>query len=288
MKTKKKHYKWPLWLFSILWIAVVATGVFLLYKPLNWQKKNTLKPIPVTAQTAPEQIIKPTLNSETQKNTLVYKVPILMYHYIRTAPVNDDLGARLSVDPENFDSQIKWLVKNDYITIRLIDLADPDQKVLKKVLQQNKKPIIITFDDGYTDAYTEAYKILKKHDSIGTFFVIRNFVGRDEYATQEQIDEMAKNGMEIGSHTLNHKDLAKNTIEIDTKEIFDSKLNAETFCYPSGKYNEETVKLVKEAGYKVAVTTQDGIANQDSNLFELPRKRIMNISLENFIKKVTE
>lgn len=211
-----------------------------------------------------------------------------MYHYIRIADPEDTLGVGLSVKPANFSKQMSWLSENNYETMRLEDLADPEKKEISRIIGSGKKPIVITFDDGYEDAYTEALPILEKNKFIGTFFIIRDFVGRPEYASQTQINKMIKAGMEIGSHTLSHKNLATSPIEITKKQIFDSKQDATTFCYPSGKFNEDAVNLVKEAGYKVAVTTQPGIVNQDSNLLELPRVRIKDISLEEFIKKVTE
>ena len=228
-------------------------------------------------------IIKPEPKIAELKN---YEVPILMYHYIRVADPDDRLGLALSVTPNNFDLQMKWLKDNNYESMKLVELADPQKIELGKIIASGKKPVIITFDDGYDNAYTQATPILKKHNFTGTFFIIRNFVGKPAYAAQSQIDKMAEDGMEIGSHSLDHKDLAKSSLEIDHKQIFDSKMGADVFCYPSGRFIPESVALVKEAGYKVAVTTLGGIANQDSNLFELPRVRITNTDLETFAKRV--
>lgn len=215
-----------------------------------------------------------------------YEVPILMYHYIRVAPEGDTLGQNLSVTPDNFRTQMKWLNENNYLTIRTEDLADPYLTVISNVAAKNKKPIIITFDDGYDDAFTAAYPVLKENDFIGTFYIIRNYVGRTNYMNQTQIDEMADNNMEIGSHSLNHPDLAKSSEVIQHKQIFDSKLFATTFCFPSGKFNNTTISLIKEAGYTTAVTTKEGIANQDSNLLELPRVRMTDGGVELIKNKI--
>lgn len=215
-----------------------------------------------------------------------YEIPILMYHYIRIAPEGDTLGQNLSVTPANFASQMKWLKDNDYNTLKLVDLADPDKKAISKIIYDKKKPIVITFDDGYEDAYTNAWSTLKENDFTGTFFIIRNFVGQEEYMNQSQIDILSNAGMEIGSHTLSHPSLEKLSIADQRAQIFGSKDTAETFCYPSGKYNDITITLLKEASYLVAVTTNPGIANQDSNLFELPRVRIMDYNGETLGKKI--
>lgn len=267
----------------IILIIAALIGLFLLN---NQSKNKTHQNIIGNTQAKPSP--EPTTPKPTYSKIKTYKIPVLMYHYIRIADPADTLGVGLSVKPANFAKQMNWLAENNYETIKLEALADPEKKEISRIIAEGKKPIVITFDDGYEDAYNKALPILQKNKFIGTFFIIRDFTTRDEYATQIQIDKMAKAGMEIGSHTLSHKDLAKNSIEVDRKQIFDSKLDATVFCYPSGKFNEDAVNLVKEAGYKVAVTTAHGIVNQDSNLLELPRIRIKDISLEEFIKKVTE
>ena len=273
---KKKNVNLTKITFLVVILIAALTGAFLINhffvskKPID---------IPKVAVATPET------KTEIQK-TEKYNVPILMYHYIRVADPADTLGVALSVTPTNFDAQMKWLKNNNYESMKLVDLADPQKKTLSKIIASKKKPIVITFDDGYDNAYTQALPILKKYGFFGTFFIIRDFVGRPEYATQVQIDEMAAQGMEIGSHTLDHMDLAKSSLEVDHKQIFGSKMGADVFCYPSGRFTEETVGLVKEAGYKVAVTTKPGIANQDSNIFELPRVRITDIDSELFARRV--
>lgn len=226
---------------------------------------------------------KPTPYPKVEK----FDIPILMYHYIRVAPANDQLGANLSVSPENFDAQMKYLYDNNYQTIKLADLADPSRQAISRIYFEKKKPIVITFDDGYADAYTTALPTLQKYHFIGTFFIIRNFVGKTNYLSQSQISKMQKAGMEIGSHTLDHVGLASLPFSTQKKQIFQSKQKASVFCYPFGKYDNTSISLVKEAGYLAAVTTHMGTVNEKSNLFELPRVRIGNSSVEGFKNQIT-
>ena len=215
-----------------------------------------------------------------------YEVPILMYHYIRVASANDDLGQKLSVTPTNFNEQMKYLKDNGYVTIKLSDVADPEKKELSRIYFEKKKPIVLTFDDGYQDAYTQAFSILKKNDFKGVFFIIRDYADKVGYLSQTQIDEMRNASMEIGSHTLSHPDLSKLNTAEQHKQIFDSKEDANTFCYPSGKYNNETINLVKEAGYAAAVTTKIGVARETSDLYTLPRVRVENVSPQALMDKI--
>jgi len=243
-----------------------------------WQKyyRTTDKQQTTTNNKKDDNISKPTEPQYPKAET--YQVPILMYHYIRNAEGETELGKNLSVSPEKFAEQMKVLKDTGYVSIKLADLADPEKKAISKAAYDKKKPIVITFDDGYENALSSALPILQENDFIGTFFIIRDFVGRPEYLSQAQIDELEKAGMEIGSHSLDHPDLTTTDASDAQKEITESKYNATVFCYPSGKFNDTVVSLVKKAGYLAAVTTQGGIADQSSNLFELPRVRVQESS----------
>ena len=267
----KKSFK------SRIRIVLLALIVVLLFGLVFWFKK------PPSASELILSSPKPTSYPKVEK----FDVPILMYHYIRIAPTNDQLGANLSVSPENFASQMKYLYDDNYGTIKLADLADPNRQAISKVYFEKKKPIVITFDDGYDNAYTEAFPILKQNGFIGTFFIIKDYTGREGRLTDSQINEMAKAGMEFGSHTLTHPDLTKISSEDAQNQIFNSKGDWLVFCYPSGRFNDAVVSLVREAGYKVAVTTKIGIAKETSNLLELPRVRIENTNVQDFADKIS-
>jgi peptidoglycan/xylan/chitin deacetylase (PgdA/CDA1 family) len=235
------------------------------------------------------EIVKQQVKPEPSKlNVKSFKVPILMYHYIRIVnDPNDKLGISLSVTPTEFDNQLRWLSENGYKTVGLDYLSNP--------IKLDFKPVVITFDDGYSDAYTDAYPILKKYNFSGVFYLITEKVGTPNYLDWDMAREMNKNGMFFGSHTTNHADLSKTKDSLLTREIKDSKEKIEKelgitvtdFCYPSGKFNEDTIAKVKEIGYKTAATTLEGIVNEKSDLFKLKRIRIKNdTSLQEVLNKV--
>lgn len=101
--------------------------------------------------------------------------------------------------------------------------------------------------------------------------------------TDEQVKEMHRAGMEIGGHTVNHPILKSADKATARREIFENKEYLESligepiksFAYPNGKpgkdYGPEHVALVKEAGYKCAVSTAWGRVNMGSDPFQLPR-----------------
>src|SRR5262249_9737715 len=134
------------------------------------------------------------------------RVPILMYHYISVAPRNSDIyRIDLSVSPNNFRDQMQWLKDKGYTTITPDDLF----AALTQGAKLPSQPILLTFDDGYEDAYTSAFPILKEFGFTGTFFIVTGFIdaGDRNYLTWAQAKEMAEAGMSIQNHSRTHKDM---------------------------------------------------------------------------------
>lgn len=102
--------------------------------------------------------------------------------------------------------------------------------------------------------------------------------GRDTL-NWDEVMEMSRSGISFGSHGLNHHILPHLESEIKRKEIFESlkmlrekgALISPFFCYPNGDWDEESIALTKEAGYKGAVTTQLGHNQPDTDPFLLKR-----------------
>lgn len=207
-------------------------------------------------------------------------VPILTYHYIRALPGDDDpLGQNLSVSPENFAKQMAYLSSAGYQSITFDDLRAGNIPA---------KPVIITFDDGYEDAYQNAYPVLEKYDFKGVFYIITSFVGKDLYLTWPQIIEMSEAGMIFGSHSVSHPDLTSNKLTStqivgelkNSKKSLESRLSkmVNDFCYPSGKALTSTVDYIYDAGYKTATSTQISTVQAENYWLWLPRLRVKNDS----------
>ncbi len=205
-------------------------------------------------------------------------VPILMYHYVREVdPVQDALGYRLSVTPDVFEQQLLWLKEHGYVTISMAHLTE----CLNGQRTCPPNAVVLTFDDGYADAATEALPLLLKHGFTATFYVVPGFVGKPGYMDWEQIRLLHTSGMEIGSHSINHPDLSALDAEAVRVELTESRaiIEAElgvpvrSFCYPAGKYSDTVIELAQAAGYTNAVTTWQGRNMQ--RIFELPRRRVL-------------
>ena len=92
-----------------------------------------------------------------------------MYHYVSEPPADADIYRRdLSVTPANFEVQLAWLQGQGYESITLTDLVYH----LARGWSLPDKPVILTFDDGYRDNYTNAFPLLLEYGYTGTFFLV--------------------------------------------------------------------------------------------------------------------
>lgn len=209
-------------------------------------------------------------------------VSILMYHSISSTPVGIP---EFSVKTESFEEQMHYLISNGYTPIHLNELDN---------LQNYKKPIIITFDDGYVDNYTYAYPILKNYNIKATVFMVSGFVGSGGYLTKEQIAEMS-DLVSFQSHTIDHCKLSElQPAQIDeqcrqSKTVLESitKKPVYAISYPFGLYNSEVYKIAADY-YSCAVTTDVGSNTAESDRHLLKRVSVAREdSLSDFIAKLS-
>lgn len=223
----------------------------------------------------------PTILGSRTPIARVARVPILMYHYVSVPPPDaDKYRLDLSVTPANFEAQVEYLAIEGYRSIRLSDLADH----LLNGTPLPPKPIILTFDDGYSDMYQNVLPILKNYGFTATFFIVTDFIDNKNpaYLTWDQVKELANAGMEIGSHTLNHPDLSGKSRAFQSNQILGSKtiiesrlgIPVKSFSYPSTQYDSTTLDLLRSAGYLVAVTENQGLVQSSAQIYELKRVRV--------------
>jgi peptidoglycan/xylan/chitin deacetylase (PgdA/CDA1 family) len=217
-------------------------------------------------------------------------VPILMYHYIRVPPdpATDRLGWGLSTSPADFRQQMDYLELNGYHPVTLTDL----RAYLAGRQSLPDRPIVLTFDDGYADVYTEAFPVLKRHHFKAVAYIVSGFVGRaGTNVMPDQVREMDAYGIEIGAHTVNHVDLTKSGGTLGY-EVRGSKAALEAlvghpvldFCYPSGRYNATVIQAVRDAGFESATTTQSGATHTFDDRFTWSRVRVSGSeSLADFV-----
>jgi peptidoglycan/xylan/chitin deacetylase (PgdA/CDA1 family) len=200
------------------------------------------------------------------------RIPILIYHYIRVNPdPRDQLGFGLSVTPANFAAQMDWLAQNGYHPVTASELF----AYLNGTRALPSKPIVITFDDGYADFYSAAIPILRKHDFTAVSYVVSGFIGRPGYMTAAEVISAQGAGFEIGSHTVDHVNLTKQSNDglryqlTASKEALERLLKrpVTSFCYPYGKVGPREAAAVTAAGYQDATTTMGGSYRTMANRF---------------------
>lgn len=139
----------------------------------------------------------------------VNEFTVLSYHEI--ADKSETLDPAYTVTPTNFNQQIHWLIDNGYHFVRIDDILTYRKK--GKALPQ--KAVLITFDDGYSSVYANAYPILKKYKIPSVIALVGNWmrakdkvdfdghmINRNKFLSQAQIKEMVGSGLvEIASHS---------------------------------------------------------------------------------------
>ena len=207
-------------------------------------------------------------------------IPILMYHKIGDPPLGSKLK-KLWVSVPKFRAQMEYISKKGYRPITFHDLYNHWDGI--KPLPGN--PILITLDDGYLNNYTDALPVLREFGFPATIYVVVQTVGWENHwhdpnsetripmVSWAQLKELQKAGWEIGSHTMNHPRLEKiekkeAEIEIEkSRRIIGEFLEQvpQSFAYPygNGADNSDLHKLVRETGYRTAVSVHSGKWTQE-------------------------
>jgi peptidoglycan/xylan/chitin deacetylase (PgdA/CDA1 family) len=222
------------------------------------------------------------------------RVPILMYHRIEDPPPGADVYRRdLSVSPAKFQAQLRYLVQHGYHSITLNDLAL--YLTVGKPLPPN--PIILTFDDGYADAYSAAFPLLQEHGFVGTFFLVTAYLDQQDpdFLSWAEVEEMHAVGMRFEPHSYDHPDLRNRGFQylvfqtLGPKQAIEAR-TGETcrfFAYPAGRYDQYVIDVLRSEYYWGAVLTAQGATHSTDDLFLLHRVRVSGgDSLEDFIVKL--
>ncbi len=196
-------------------------------------------------------------------------VPIFVYHSVRPYVIGESkMQDAYDITPQLFEQELKYLQDNGYKTITPDELND---YFTNNGATSVDKSVIITFDDGWENQYNYAYPLLKKYNMKATFYIYTMPIGHNHFLTWDQVLEMKNNGMNIGSHTVNHPYLKKtNDIDLknemtESKKIIESHIgeSVNNFASPYGYSDDRIVSFIKEAGYKTGRTLFKGVHQDD-------------------------
>lgn len=218
-------------------------------------------------------------------------IPALMYHKVPDEPIVSK--HKIFVTKENFEKHLSFFKNKGFETITFRDYLS-FKNGQRPLASFPAKPLILTFDDGYLDNYTNLLPMMKQYGFRGVIFFLGdpsvryNFWDadsgehRDELMDTKQKREFVGSGWEIGAHSMTHANLTtlddgKAYFEIaQSKENLEKELNTDiiSFAYPTGYCDEKIKGLVKKAGLQFGIATDSGGMHIEDDLFQVFRVNI--------------
>lgn len=204
------------------------------------------------------------------------EIPIVMYHRF----IKDDSGKGVHgtyLDINMFEKHLKLL---KFLKMETLTFKDLKEKGCISRLENNKRYIIITVDDGYVDNLTLMLPLLKKYNFKAVVYPVTgetfnrwdvehssNPEQKVPLMNRAQLQTFHDSGhIEFGGHTMTHPKLDTLTYQQQYDEIAENKKQLEqitgeplhSFAYPFGIYNDDSVKASKSLGYPFSVVTNSG------------------------------
>ena len=229
-------------------------------------------------------------------------VPVLMYHEVTETPHPE--FAKYSVTPRAFAAQMQWLASANYSTISLPTLIAHRTTGVSIP----RRPIVITFDDGFRDCARQAGPLLTSHGFSATFFLVAGLTGgpsawlRAERGIElplmswDDARELERAGHRCESHSMTHPRLAELSADACREElarsraVIEQELQHEVCClaYPFGSYNDQVREIAAQCGYEAACTVEQGLSTTDDHPLALKRVPVLGgDSLFDFISRLS-
>jgi peptidoglycan/xylan/chitin deacetylase (PgdA/CDA1 family) len=182
---------------------------------------------------------------------------VLMYHSVEPYQADPYL---VTVSPPRFGQQMRWLARRGLRGVSIRDL------LAARAAGAGKGLAGLTFDDGYADFTRHALPVLRRYGFGATVFVIAGRLGggndwdpegpRKRLMDAREVRDLARSGIEIGSHGLRHVRLPA-ARDVLAEEVGGSRRILEDvtgepvggFCYPYGDLDADAVARVRETGY---------------------------------------
>ncbi|HEV8688446.1 MAG TPA: polysaccharide deacetylase family protein [Gaiellaceae bacterium] len=203
-------------------------------------------------------------------------VPILMYHVI-AAPIAGTPYPDLYLPKGEFAAEIAWLSAHGYHAVTLRRVYD----YWHGAAALPRRPVVLSFDDGYRSHYTNALPVLRARGWPGVLNLKVKNLEQPWGPLPKHVRALLAAGWELDAHTITHPDLT--TLDDDDlrREVAGSRqillrrfdVPVDFFCYPSGRYDARVVAAVRAAGYLGATTTRYGLA-AGSEPYTLKRVRV--------------
>ena len=244
------------------------------------------------------------------------KLPVIMYH-----SVCEKAPADYVVSPSQLNSDLDWLCAHGFTSVSAQQLID----YTRGKGRLPKKPVLITFDDGFYNNLSLALPLLEKHDMCAVVSIVGRYT--DDYAaadphadsysylTWADISELAASGrIEIGSHTYDmhsRSGLRQGCAKLpgESAEDYTSALRADigllktelhencgivpaVFAYPFGALSKESLPVLRDSGILMTLTCREGmntITREPDCLYGIFRyNRSGLLSTEEYMARITK
>lgn len=212
------------------------------------------------------------IHVETELNKDVEIIGLLYHRF------NESKYPSTSISAELFRQQLSFLKENNF---EVLNLSDAILKLRSK--DDHGKYVVITIDDAFNSFMQHGYPIIREFGFPATLFINTETVGSGDYLNWNDLELLAKNGIEIGNHTHTHDYF----LDMDTttrhqvflkdvrlaQDLIKSKLNLKpsVFAFPYGEYDEDMIELIQKMEFIGAAAQNSGVMSVYSNLYALPR-----------------
>lgn len=212
-------------------------------------------------------------------------VPVLMYHEVSPSP--HPAFRRYTVTVRAFTRQMRWLAALGYRAIDLDTLVRARQG--RGALP--RRPVVLTFDDGFQGCADHAVPVLRAHGFTAAFYLVTGLVGatsrwlRPELGMElplmgwDTVRALAAEGFQCGAHSVTHPrlpglDPSRRRAElVDARKRLEDELKRPVLhlAYPYGALDPAVRQAAAEAGYVTACSTRAGLSGADDDLLALRR-----------------
>jgi peptidoglycan/xylan/chitin deacetylase (PgdA/CDA1 family) len=224
---------------------------------------------------------------------MMNNIPILLYHDF--CAETDRSKNNFAVTWGSFKAQMDWLHQNGYAVVSLAKLLAEleywkgDGRGLpagqagtkdEVPMRDTRKKVVLTFDDGDISNYHFALPLLKEKGFTGTFFITVNEIGKPGRMDWSMVYELAKNGMDVGSHSMTHTFLTGMSNYALLSELMLSKQILEKYIrkrvgflsIPHGFYSPQVLDIARDVGFRAACVSDAGYNDfTDKDAFLLKR-----------------
>lgn len=218
---------------------------------------------------------------------LTAAIPILMYHAFGE---KNEQGTRYVMPARRFARQMAWLRLRRYTVLTVGELM----RYRREYRLPPARSVVITADDGYTDTWTVAYPILRRHGFSASLFLVSGAVGGTnawDHGAElegrallewEAIRDMVRHGIEVGAHTRRHVRLPALPQQQAREEVEGSRLDLErelglpvqVFAYPYGKVDAASESVVQNSGFLAACGVESHLNTVVTPAYRLGRAEI--------------